>query len=224
MQRLRILFAVILLAGAVFWNGWVFGFFNHGLAGYLHMSISELQVVGQPHVGLFNFLENISGICMIIGALGLIAVANRKLNIALLILISVAAVGALTLYDVAYPLECNSYNNRVCRAQDNNDKVSHTNVLHDDESRITTYVTIFLVVVVAIWSHFIKLRRSELSALITIAVGVIITLAILDINGNATVNAISERVWNVLVSIAISYVSWKFISSKHYHRHAASRI
>jgi hypothetical protein len=223
MQKLRILFAITLLVGAVLWNGWVFGFFNHGLAGYLHMSISELEVVGQPHIALFNFLEDASGICMMVGALGLIAVANRGVNIALLILLSIAAVGALTLYDVAYPLDCSRYNNPVCAARDTANEVSHTNVLHNDESRITAYLTIVLAVLIALWSHFIRLRRSELIALIVIAVSVIVTLAILDTNGNVLVNAVVERIWNVLVSIAIGYVAWKFVTAKHYRRHAASR-
>jgi hypothetical protein len=224
MKKLSIIFGVILLIGAMLWNGWVFGFFNHGLAGYLHMSISELEVVGQPHAGLFNFLEDASGICMIIGALGLIAVINRRVNIMLLILISIAAIGALTLYDVAHPLDCNRYNNPVCVSRVNANEVSHTDVLHNNESRITAYLTIFLAILIVTWTHVHKLRLSEHIGLIVIAGVVVATLVVLDTNGNVLIDAVAERVWNVLVSIAIGYVSWKCMESKHSKRRSAASI
>src|ERR1039458_2880011 len=100
MKRLNFILAVTLLAGAVLWNGWVFGFFNHGLAGYIHMSISELEAAGQPHEHFFDIFENVSGIAMIVGALGLMLTLRRKFNIVLiLILAAIAFIGALTLYE-----------------------------------------------------------------------------------------------------------------------------
>ena len=222
MQKLRVIFAIMLLLGAVLWNGWVFGFYNHGLAGYLHMSISELEVVGQPHVHLFNFLEDASGICMLIGALGMIAVMNRRVNIMLLILLCIAAIGGLTLYDVAHPLDCNSYNNPVCLTRDNTNQVSHTDVLHNDESRITAYVTAVLAILVVILAHLKKLRRYEHLGFSVLALGVVASLVILDTNGNVFIDAVVERIWNVLVSIAIGYLAVKLMRLKHAH-HLTSR-
>ena len=63
----------VLVLGAVLWNGWLLGGLNHGLAGYFQMSISELEAVGQPHAGLFNLLENVSGGLLIIGGVAVLA-------------------------------------------------------------------------------------------------------------------------------------------------------
>jgi hypothetical protein len=221
MKKLSLLFAVILLAGAVLWNGWVFGFFNHGMAGYIHMSISELEVVGQPHAGLFNLLEDISGICMIVGAFGLIAI-SRRFNSLLLVLLCIAAIGGLTLYDVAHPLDCNRYNNPVCVARINANEVSHSNVLHNDESRITAYITIVLALLIAAWAHLEDLPFAERIGLIAVALAVVIALILFDTDGNVLTNSISERVWNVLVSAAIGYVAWKLLMKpKHLKRRSA---
>jgi hypothetical protein len=214
----------MLLVGALLWNGWVFGFFNHGLAGYLHMSISELEVAGQQHTALFNFLEDASGTCIVIGTLGLIAIANRRINIMTIILISTTTIGALTLYDVAHPLDCNRYNNPVCVARVNANKVSRRDVLHNNESRITCYLTLLLAILIAVWAFVEKLQRSELIGLMVLAAGIAITLAILDTNGNILTDAVSERIWNVLVSIDIGYVSWKFMKLKHSKRPIATPV
>jgi hypothetical protein len=211
----------MVLVGAILWNGWIFGFLNHGTAGYLHMSISELEVVGQPRAWLFNFLEDASGICMIIGALGLIVTLGRKFNrVMLLILVVIAAIGVLTLYDVAHPLDCNRYNNPVCLAKINDNEVSHTNVLHNDESRITAYVTIALTILVVIWAPLKALERFELIGLIVIVAGVVTTLVVLDIDSNILLGAVNERIWNILVSADIGYVAWKLMSSKPSRRSA----
>jgi hypothetical protein len=203
-----------MLIGALFWNGWIFGFFNHGSAGYLHMSISELEVVGQPYKLLFDLLEDVSGLCMIVGAFGLIVFVNKRINVMLLILSCIAVIGALTLYDVAHPLDCNSYNNPVCLARDDANEVSHSDVLHNDESRLTAYITIVLAILIVVWAHLKKLRRSEHIGFTVIALVVVATLVVLDTNGNVLIDAMSERIWNVLVSLAIGYISWKFMRSK----------
>lgn len=212
MKRLIVTFAVFVIAGAFLWNGWVFGFLNHGVAGYLHMSISELEVRGQPYKRLFDILEDISGVCMIIGGLGLIALAKHKKNsIMPLILALVVAIGSLTLYDVAHPLDCNRYDNPACVARINTDEVSHTNVLHNDESFLTAYITTVLGLIIVCWTILKKLPRYKIVAFILLAAGIIITLYILDSNGNVELDAISERIWNVLVSIDIGYIGWQFI-------------
>jgi len=214
MRKAHVLFAAMILAGAVLWNGWVLGFYNHGLAGYLHMSISELEVVGQTHASLFNFLEDVSGILMLVGAIGTILAFNRRINVLLLILICIGMIGALTLYDVAHPLDCNSYDNPVCISHIQKNHLSQTDVLHNDESRLTAYITIILAVLIVIWEHLNELRRAENIGLITIAVAVIGILIVLDTNGNILVDAVAERIWNVLVSVAIGYVAVKLLKHR----------
>ena len=215
MKRLNFILAVSVLAGAILWNGWVFGFFNHGLAGYIHMSISELEAVGQPHAHFFDVLENVSGITMIVGALGLIVTIGRKSNVVLiLILAAVAFLGALTLYDVGHSLDCNRYNNPVCVARVNANEVSHGDILHNDESRVTAYATIALSIMIVFWVPLKTLQRFELIGLIIIVAGVITTLALFNFDDNLVLSAVTERVWNVLVSLDIGYVAWKLIKSK----------
>ncbi|HVA10542.1 MAG TPA: DUF998 domain-containing protein [Candidatus Dormibacteraeota bacterium] len=222
MKRLNIILAITVAAGAVLWNGWVFGFFNHGLAGYIHMSISELEAVGQPHEYFFDALENVSGIAMIVGALGLLIVALRRKFNAVLILIlgAIVFIGGLTLYDVAHPLDCNRYNNPACVATVNANELSHGDILHNDESRVTAYATIVLSILIVFWAPLKTLQRFELIGLIIIVAGVVTTLALLNFDDNLVLSAVSERVWNVLVSLDVGYVAWKLIKPKGLSRPA----
>lgn len=216
MKKAAYIFALTLLLGAVLWNGWILGFVNHGTAGYLHMSISELEANGQAHVGLFNFLEDASGVLMIIGGLGLLMSLGRKITLPIaLILVSIVAIGGLTLYDVAHPLDCDRYNNPVCVEKVNDNDVSHTDVLHNDESRITAYVTIALALVTVVWTSIEKRDRSTILFLVIMALGVIATLILLDVSNNVLAGAIAERIWNVLVSINIGFIAWHYMKEPH---------
>jgi nitrate reductase gamma subunit len=233
-KKLRPLFAIALLLGALLWNGWVFGWLNHGLAGYFQMSISELEAASQPHVSLFNSLENASGLLMIIGALGLVFLRLTKatphkisekerlrslpLSIILsIVLFTITLIGVLTLYDVAHPLDCNRYHNPVCVAKIESQppQLSHTNTLHETESRIAAYTTAFLVLVIVVWAYLAKLPNAELAGVASIAIATIIALTILDIDGNVLAGAISERIWNVLVSLDIGFIALKLLGSDH---------
>ncbi len=206
-KKLRRLFVLVLILGAILWNGWILGFINQGLASYLHFSISELEAVGQPARALFDLLEGVSGILMIIGAIGLLVTLKARSVFLNLILISVAVIGGLTIYDVGHPLDCNQYNNPVCVSKVNAGNVSITNMRHNTESRITAYVTIFLALAILAWAFIEKLPRGEIMAIALLAIGIIVTLTILNFNGNSEVDAISERVWNVLVSLDIALVA-----------------
>ncbi len=215
MKRLNFILVVTVAAGALLWNGWVFGFFNHGLAGYIHMSISELEAVGQPRSGFFDILDNLSGIALLVGALGLIVTLRQKFNVLLiLILAATALIGGLTLYDVAHPLDCNRYNNPVCVARVDDNEISQVDILHNDESRVTAYATIVLSILIVLWAPLKNLLRFELIGLIIIVAGVITTLALFNFDDNLVLSAVTERVWNVLVSLDIGYVAWKLIKSK----------
>lgn len=206
-KKLNIALSGVLILGAVLWNGWVFGWLNHGLAGYLHMSISELEAVGQSHAALFNILEDVSGLFMIIGALGLIVIKKLGLSLLSLILLTIAIIGGLTLYDVAHPLDCNTYQNPACSAKIAAGQVSHRQLQHVAESNITAYVTILLALLVVAWAYAAKLSASDCWLVALLAIGVIITLIILDTSNNVTLNAVSERLWNVLVSVDIGLIA-----------------
>lgn len=211
MKKATYIFALTLLLGAVLWNGWVLGFVNHGTAGYLHMSISELEANGQAHVGLFNFLEDASGVLMIIGGLGLFISIGRKATLPIALLLAcIVAIGGLTLYDVAHPLDCDRYNNPICTTRVNDNDVSHTDVLHNDESRITAYVTIALGVVTVVWTFIEKQQRSTILFLAIMTIGVVVTLLLLDVSNDVLAGAIAERIWNVLVSINIGFIAWHY--------------
>jgi hypothetical protein len=219
------LFAITLLLGALLWNGWVFGWLNHGLAGYFQMSISELEAVGQPNASLFNILEDASGLLLIVGALGLllggaVTKLTRKRGLPSLllslILLATMLIGALTLYDVAHPLDCNRYHDPACVAKidAHPPQLSHTNMLHQTESTVTAYVTGVLVLLIALWAYMAKLPRAQLTAVTTLAIITILALIILDISTNVLAGAISERVWNVLVSLDIGFVALKLIRQR----------
>lgn len=197
-----------LLIGGVVWNGWLLGFLNHGSAGYVHMSISELEALNQPYENLFDLLELVSGLLLVVGSLALIALV-RKPTLLVLIAASIGAIGALTLYDVAHPLDCNQYNNPVCAAKVEANQVSRTNQLHIIESRITAYVTILLTVLVGIWTYVKKLPKSELIFVALVLAATLVTLTIQNYGNNVLTNAISERVWNTVVSLDIIFVAFR---------------
>lgn len=212
MKKLNIKFAMLLLLGAVLWNGWVFGWLNHGTAGYLRMSISELDALRQPYAALFNILGDVSGLLMIVGAFGLGVINNQKLNtILLLILVSITAIGALTLYDVAHPVDCNRYRNPVCVVKWDTEQVSHRQVLHAIESKITVIMTVLLALLVVRWVYTENSLRSDRLVIIVLTISILITL-VMPVNANTIVlDSVFERIWNILVSVLIGYVGLRFL-------------
>lgn len=215
MTKLNKLLAIILALGAVLWNGWVFGWLNHGTAGYLRMSISELEALRQPYGSLFNILEDLSGGLMIIGSLGFIAANWRKLNKLLLsILICITAIGALTLYDVANPVDCNRYHNPACMLKWDTEQVSNTQIRHVIESDITLIMTVLLALLVLWWVYSEQLLRRDFLAIGALTICILITL-VMPVNANTIVlDSVFERLWNVLVSVDIAYVGLKLFQAK----------
>jgi energy-converting hydrogenase Eha subunit C len=213
MKNLVAFFAILMLAGALLWNGWIFGYLNHGIAGYLHMSISELEVLHQPHAELFNVLEDASGICLIVGSIGLLIVRRVLLGyITLALLAYIMAIGGLTMFDVSHPLDCNTYNNPICQDQINDNHISQSDQLHNEESRITAYATLVLAVftLFTVWQEHHRLNRDFLW-LSFCTVLIVITLAFLDWDTNVTISAIAERLWNMAVSFNIGYIAWRYL-------------
>lgn len=201
----------LLIASSIFWNGWLIGWLNHGLAGYLRMSISELNVIGQPHYFLFTTLEYISGLLLIAAATVLLISFPKEI---LLILVSlvIAFIGLLTVYDAANPLDCNQYQNHDCLIRNNTDEVSITDKHHNTESRITAWVTIFLSILVSVVLYINKRRKTLFVFSLLILVCILATLGILNYSSHIFANAIMERIWNVAVSgdfIIVGYLATK---------------
>ncbi len=196
----------LLISGALLWNGWLLGGLNHGLAGYFGMSISELEAVHESFRGLFDVLELISGLLMIIGSL-LVIVRLRSYRLLVVIAAAICTIGVLTVYDVNHPLDCNEYHNPVCVAKVDANQVSHTDKLHILESRITAYVTILFTLLVGAWAYVKKLPKSELIFVAFVFAATLVTLTIQNYGTNVLANAISERVWNSAVSLDIIFVA-----------------
>lgn len=201
-QKLKYITTILLLLGALLWNSWILGWLNHGVAGYLHMSISELEALHQPYANLFNFFEYASGTCLIIGAIGMILII-KKPTLLSAVAVGIGLIGCLTLYDVQHPLDCNEYQNPACVMRVNANQVSQTDKQHNEESRITAYVTAITAFLVALWSYYGGHSRFLLAASIFALAGIIITLEILNYSDAVLPDAIAERVWNVLVSLDV---------------------
>jgi hypothetical protein len=100
----------------------------------------------------------------------------------------------------------------------NANELSQGDILHNDESRVTAYATIVLSILIVIWAPLKTLLRFELIGLIIIVAGVVATLALFNFDDNLVLSSVSERLWNVLVSLDIGYVAWKLIKSKDLSR------
>jgi hypothetical protein len=203
---------VLLVIGGLFlWNTWVFGWLNHGAAGYTRMSISELNVLGQPYATFFSVTEGLSGLFLLVGAFGLIATI-RKGGFMLLALILIGIIGALTVFDATHPVDCNQYQNSVCAAKAARGDISNTDKEHGVESIVTNYATVFLALILVAWVLIRKISKEDIamveSAIVVIlAMGIIISLVIRS--RNIVFDSISQRVWNTLVSFDFLYVAYK---------------
>jgi len=219
MKKLITITAICLLLGAILWNGWVFGWLNHASAGYLHMSISELEVRGQPRAFIFESLDFISGIFMVLGAFGLMIITKARPLLLGLIAVCIFFVGALTLFDVSHPLDCNTFNNIVCVRKIESNHVSTTNMLHNEEGTVTAYLTVLMILFTVIWVYLTGQSKFRLNSALIAFFGIFITLGILATSGNVMAGAISERIWNVLVSINIGFIAFILFREEHRHPH-----
>lgn len=211
MKRFGILEIVLLVVGGLFlWNTWIFGLLNHGTAGYTQMSISELNVAGQPYAAFFSITEGLSGLLLLVGGLGLIVPA-RKDMIMILVLALTASIGALTIFDATHPVDCNQYQNPACVAKMKTGQVSKSTKEHGIESTITDYATVALALILVLWAIVHKksgeITMFELLMVIIVALGVIAFLVVrID---NVAFNSIAQRLWNTFVSFDFAYIAYK---------------
>lgn len=213
MKKLVLIEILILILGGVFlWNTWAFGWLNHGTAGYTQMSISELNVPGQPYAAFFSITEGLSGACMLVSAAGLL-VSIRKKNTFFLIALGLTAVlGVLTIFDATHPVDCNRYHNPTCIARAARGVISRTEEEHGIESDIMNYMTVALALVLMAWAFVHKALGEdvaviELVAVTLLAIGVILSLIV---HGDGVVfSSFIQRLWNVLVSFEFLYVAYK---------------
>jgi hypothetical protein len=215
MKKLITITAICLLLGAVLWNGWVFGWLNHGSAGYFHMSISELEVISQPGSFVFRSLDFISGIFLMLSAAGLLFITKARPILLGLIAICIGLIGFLTIFDVSHPLDCDSYNNNACITNENRNHVSYSHVLHLEESALTAYITVFLILFTVVWVYLTGQSKFRLSVGLAVFFGIFIALYIMQSSGYIVANSVSERFWNVLVSSNIAFMAFILFREEH---------
>lgn len=198
----RIYFVIAcLVLGALLFNGWVFGLLGHGSAGYFQLSISELEVSTQPWHWLFRSLDGLSGLLLVIGGVGIFMIHKIAGSGWLkLVAILIAALGLLTLVDVAHPLDCVRYQNPACVANIAAHHLSHTNELHESESRITAYASGFLALLAVIWAFRANHSKAFTGLLVVLLALIIVTLQVEDHAGSVVTDAIAQRLWNLLVT------------------------
>jgi hypothetical protein len=194
---------VLIIGGVLLWNTWVFGWLNHGSAGYTSMSISELNVAGQPYATFFTVTEWLSGLFMLLSCGGLIAVIHPK-RFMLVALVLIALIGALTIFDAWRPVDCSRYRNPVCVVDTNEGYVNRSTIEHVIESRISVVATIALALDLVALAYTEKTSELEQAIVSILAVGIITTSAA---GGDLLFSSISQRVWNVLVSFDFLFVA-----------------
>jgi hypothetical protein len=189
----------------------MFGFLNHGAAGYVHMSISELNASGQPYAQFFRITELLSGILLFL-AITSLAATIRIRGLLLLSSTLIAFVGLLTVYDALHNVDCNPYENAECTTKMLRGDISNTNKDHDTESLISTYTAGSLTIIVMVMAI---LRRNaydgygklELHIVATITIGVLLSL-ILHYKSN-TYNELCQRLFNMLLSLEFIYITYR---------------
>lgn len=212
MKRVLAVERMVLLFGGVFlWNTWIFGWLNHGIAGYTRMSISDLNVSGQPYAQFFSITEFLSGLFMLLGAGGLM-ISIRKGVFLLVALGAIALIGVLTVFDATHPTDCNPYHNPTCVADVAAGRVSKTEKEHGTESILTDYITVSLGLFLALWATVKKLTDEdiaaiELASLGVLALGLLVTRIIPT--HDVVLGSLLQRTWNTLVSFEFVYVAWK---------------
>lgn len=204
---------VFTILAVLFWNSWILGWLNHGSAGYLRMSISELNVIGQPHYFFFTILELISGILLAVAGLLLLPIKHKGI-IGIIIAILICLCGLLTIYDSINPLDCNQYHNPICLRDDTLNRVSLVDKHHNSESVITDYLTGVLSLLTLMYFINIKASRKLLITLAVTAAAVITCLLILEYDHSIFTGAIAERIWNAVICADFLAFSWHFLKSK----------
>jgi|SRR5581483_4122431 len=204
--------ALLITGGIVLWNAWIFGFLNHGLAGYTQMSISELNVSGEPFSRFFTGSEWLSGLLLLLGGLVLLYSIRKVGYFMLIALVLTILIGGLTIFDAAHPLECNRYQNPTCSLKWARGEVTSNQKEHGIESQTTNYVTIVLSIELVIWVLHQKLFKGERSYLELglVALLAVATIAPLLISSSSIVTeSIGQRIWNTLTSVLFLYIIYR---------------
>jgi hypothetical protein len=203
--------ALLVIGGLFLWNTWIFGWLNHGLAGYTRMSISELNVAGQPSSLFFAITEWLSGLTLLIGAI-LLIVTMRRGGFILISLLMIAMIGGLTIFDASHPVDCNRFQNQACTLKMARDDVTTINQEHDIETEISEYATMLLGLVLIVWATYHKLSGEEMPLIELLVIVAIIAITIAPLvmsTNNATIAALGQRLWNTFASIEFLYVAYK---------------
>jgi hypothetical protein len=206
-------FGILLLIGGglILWNAWVLGFLNHGAAGYTQMSISELNVSGQPFAQLFTATEWLSGLLLLIGGLVLTAMKPRS-RFMLIALLLIAAIGGLTIFDATHPLDCNRYQNQICQIEWARGEVTITHKEHGIESRITDYATMLLAITLLAWAlhhTFSKKNVPYIELAIVAVLAIAIVLPLIISSNSIVIESLGQRLWNTVTSLAFLYIAYK---------------
>lgn len=205
--------ALLVIGGVILWNTWLLGFLNHGVVGYTQMSISELNVNGQPFAHFFTTTEWLSGLLILVGSLFLLP-AVRKGGVFLLIALTLTAcIGGLTIFDATHPVDCNRYQNKACQLKWARGEVSAVQKAHGLESETTDYITVLLSIEILVWALHQKILKPketsylELGFLFILAIAIISPL--LTSTGSIVVVSLGQRVWNTITSILFIYIIYR---------------
>lgn len=164
------------------------------------MSISELNVTGQPHYLVFTLLEYVSGLLLLVSSV-LLLLTHPKQLVAVLVFVSIAATGLLTIYDAANPLDCNQYQDTMCLTREDAFPGSLAEINHQLESIMTAYISIISGFLISIFIYRMKHKAHLLRASIIILAIVMFSLSLLSYSDHMLADAVLQRLWNVAVSI-----------------------
>lgn len=213
---------LLVVGGVILWNTWALGFLNHGAAGYTQMSISELNVGGQPFSRFFTDTEWLSGLFILIGGLLLVYAIRKGGYFMLIALVLVAIIGGLTIFDATHPVDCNRYQHPACALKWARGEVSAIQKAHGIESETTGYITVLLSIELVVWTIYARLSKgrlsySELCFVVLLALGVATPLLVPTNSITITTEAVGQRVWNTLTSVLLLYIIYQI-------RHAGSAM
>lgn len=201
MTNRRIIITACLVLGAILFNGWLLGFLGHGRVGYSEFSISELEVSSQAWHWLFRSLDGLAGLLFIIGGCGVFMLRHLARSFWLnLVAILIVALGLLTLFDIMHPLDCVRYHNPVCVTAIADHRLSHTNNLHESESRITAYVSGFIALAIIVWAWCSDLAKVFVGIAVVLLGFIILALTIENTTHSVLADAAAQRSWNLFVS------------------------
>jgi hypothetical protein len=208
-----------LFAAAILFNGWILEGFVYTYQAWSHMWISEVEIASQPWSWLFRGLDASSYVAMLLAAiLGGITFIRYKGQARYWIYLAFVLVGAMALlgfFDITHSLDCVRYQHPACLAQATTHTVSRTAMLHGLESHASAAASMLFGLIVIV---IIRMRdQTSRLYLLSIIVGasIIGTLSILAYSDNLFVESITQRGWNVLVSLQLIVFAYHLRARKH---------